>query len=122
VRLRCGDKVLSEADNWYVPSRLTPEMNRALDTTDIPFGRAVKALHFQRRTLSATVLWSPLPKGWEMNPPAALDQAVLAMPYALIEHRAVLTSPDGVPVSEVVETYTREVLDFPAPGSITPRP
>ena len=25
VRLRCGDHVLSEADNWYVPSRLTPE-------------------------------------------------------------------------------------------------
>ena len=26
VRLKCGDRVLSEADNWYVPSRLTPEM------------------------------------------------------------------------------------------------
>src|ERR1051326_6447622 len=25
VRLRCGDLVLSEADNWYVPARLTPE-------------------------------------------------------------------------------------------------
>jgi len=24
VRLRCGDRVLSEADNWYVPARLTP--------------------------------------------------------------------------------------------------
>src|SRR5205809_260633 len=26
VELRCGAHVLSEADNWYVPGRLTPEM------------------------------------------------------------------------------------------------
>ena len=30
----CGDQVFSEADNWYVPARLTAEMNHALDTTD----------------------------------------------------------------------------------------
>ena len=42
VRLICGDHVLSEADNWYVPARLTPEMNRLLDTTDTAFGRAVQ--------------------------------------------------------------------------------
>ena len=47
----CGSVVLSEADNWYVPSRLTPEMNRLLDTTDAPFGRVVQAVHFRRRTL-----------------------------------------------------------------------
>jgi len=39
VRLACGSHILSEADNWYVPSRLTPDMNRQLETTDIPFGR-----------------------------------------------------------------------------------
>jgi chorismate-pyruvate lyase len=43
VRLTCGDHVLSEADNWYVPARLTPEMNRLLDTTDTAFGRAANA-------------------------------------------------------------------------------
>src|SRR5688572_14270691 len=26
VELRCGAHVLSKADNWYVPGRLTPEM------------------------------------------------------------------------------------------------
>jgi hypothetical protein len=31
VRLRCGAYVLSEADNWYVPARLTDDMNRLLD-------------------------------------------------------------------------------------------
>jgi chorismate-pyruvate lyase len=119
VRLRCGTHVLSEADNWYVPSRLTPEMNRQLETTDIAFGRAVQALKFRRRTLSAELLWSPLPQGWEMG--AALPEpgaGSLTVPAELLQHRAVLTLPDGTPFSEVVETYTREVLAFPEP----PRP
>jgi chorismate-pyruvate lyase len=114
VRLECGSIVLSEADNWYVPSRLTPGMNKLLDTTDTPFGRAVQALHFQRRTLSAEVLWRPLPDGWEMNT-ASANAAVVPMPAHLLEHRAVLTLPDGTPFSEVVESYTGNVLGFPAP-------
>jgi hypothetical protein len=42
VRLFCGDHVLSEAGNWYVPARVTPEMNRVLDTTDTALGRTVR--------------------------------------------------------------------------------
>jgi chorismate-pyruvate lyase len=114
VRLKCGSVVLSEADNWYVPSRLTPEMNKLLDTTDTPFGRAVQALHFQRRTLSAKVLWRPLPEGWEMNA-ASINAVVVPIPATLLEHRAVLTLPDGTPFSEVVESYTADVLAFPVP-------
>jgi enamine deaminase RidA (YjgF/YER057c/UK114 family) len=68
VRLRCGSLVLSEADNWYVPSRLTKEMNELLDTSDTPFGKVVQGLHFQRRTLSSKLLWLPLLDGWEMRP------------------------------------------------------
>jgi hypothetical protein len=116
VRLECGSMVLSEADNWYVPSRLTPEMNKLLDTTDTPFGRAVQALHFQRRTLSTEVLWHPLPDGWEMNA-ASANAAIVPMPANLLEHRAVLTLPDGTPFSEVVESYTANVLGFPVPPS-----
>ena len=67
VRLHCGAHVLSEADNWYVPSRLTEDMNQALEHSDIAFGRAIQALHFQRHTLSARLLWTPLPQGWEMS-------------------------------------------------------
>jgi chorismate-pyruvate lyase len=114
VQLKCGSTVLSEADNWYVPSRLTPEMNKLLDTTDTPFGRAVQALHFQRRTLSSEVLWRPLPDGWEMNTTSARTPAV-PMPANLLAHRAVLTLPDGTPFSEVVESYTANVLGFPVP-------
>jgi hypothetical protein len=116
VRLRCGTVVLSEADNWYVPGRLTPEMNVLLETTDMPFGKVVQALHFQRRTLSAVLLWRPLPEGWEMNPAAAAATAApLQPPPNVLQHRAILTLPDGTPFSEVVETYSENVLAFPPP-------
>ena len=116
VRLKCGDHVLSEADNWYVPARLTSEMNHVLETTDTPFGKAVAALHFRRHTLSADLLWRPLPKGWEMGAASAPQEAgALAIPDLVLEHRAVLSTPDGKPFSEVVETYTSEVLAFPPP-------
>jgi hypothetical protein len=116
VRLKCGDHVLSEADNWYVPARLTPEMNYALETTDTPFGKAVAALHFRRHTLSADLLWRPLPKGWEMGEASTpKESGALTIPDHVLEHRALLSTPDGEPFSEVVETYTGEVLAFPAP-------
>jgi len=56
VELACGDRVLSEADNWYVPSRPTAEMNRLLETTDIAFGRAVAALKPFRQTFAVELL------------------------------------------------------------------
>jgi chorismate-pyruvate lyase len=111
VRLLCGTVVLSEADNWYVPARLTPEMNRLLDTTDTPFGRAVQPLHFQRHTISAEVLWQLLPEGWEMKSASeAGDAHELCLPAQVLRHRALLALPDGTPFSEVVETYTGNVL------------
>lgn len=120
VQLACGDHVFSEADNWYVQSRLTPEMNRLLDTSDTPFGLAVKALNFSRRTLSSTLLWAPLPTGWEMQMPTltSSDQP-LAIPERVLQHRAILSRGDGVPFSLVVETYRRDLFAFPldkAPG------
>ena len=105
VRLRCGAHVLSEADNWYRPERLTPEMNRLLETTDTPFGKVVQPLGFHRRTLEATDLLATTPA--DPRPSAALR-----LPAAVLQHRAVLELPDGTPFSEVVETYTDQVLDF----------
>lgn len=114
VRLSCGDHVLSEADNWYVPSRLTPEMNHVLDTSDTAFGRAVLGLHFQRHTQSAELLWRPVPDDWESGSSwRQSGNTSMPIPHAVIQHKAVLTLPDGTPFSEVVETYTNAVLDFP---------
>lgn len=121
VRLKCGDHVLSEAQNWYVPARLTPAMNATLDTTDTAFGRVVKPLDFRRRTLSSKLLWSPLPENWEMRaandntPLPAQPGAPLDIPRHVLQHRAVLTLPDGTPISQVTETYTADVLAFPDP-------
>jgi chorismate-pyruvate lyase len=117
VKLTCGAHVLSEADNWYVPSRLTADMNHQLETTETAFGRAVQPLHFQRRTLSAKLLWSPLPDGWETKATALPDAAArtLQVPHEVLQHQAVLALPDGTPFSNVVETYTAEVLAFPQP-------
>jgi chorismate-pyruvate lyase len=104
VRLRCGDHVLSEADNFYVPSRLTPEMNRALETTDTPFGKVVRPLKPYRRTFAAQTLWSAAK--------APGDAPNLPIPQKLFEHRAVLYSSENQPFSEVDEVYQRDILDF----------
>ena len=115
VQLMCGTHVFSEADNWYVPGRLTADMNQRLDTTDEPFGKVVQPLHFQRRTLSAELLWSPLPPGWEMRGAqgaAAVDRSSLRVPDAVLRHRAVLVDAAQQPFSTVVETYTNQLFDF----------
>jgi hypothetical protein len=88
VRLACGGRMLSEADNWYLPDRLTGAMNRALDTTDAPFGLVVRPLEFTRRTLQ--VRRSP----GANQPP---------------EVRAVLVSSTGATFSYVVEDYSPEL-------------
>ena len=91
VQLYCGTHLFSEADNWYVPSRLTPEMNWLLDQTDTPFGKVVQPLAPYRRTFSSTMLQSP---------------------SALFEHAAVLYSASHQPIAEVRETYQRGTLAF----------
>jgi chorismate-pyruvate lyase len=120
VRLRCGGIVLSEADNWYVPARLTPQMNRQLETTDTPFGVVVQPLHFQRHTLSAELLWQPMPAGWEMTPPPAEGPGKLCFPAHVLQHRAVLRLPDGTPISEVVETYSSNLFAIARFAPVTP--
>ena len=112
VRLKCGEVVLSEADNWYVPARLTAPMNKTLDSTGIPFGKVVKPLGFTRQTLSATLLWPPLPETSRISNglPSVNREHQQVLPYFLFEHRAVLRRLDGAPFSLLIERYTRNVL------------
>lgn len=97
VRLICGDRVLSEAENWYVPDRLTGAMNRILDTTATPFGRVVHPLAPTRRNLALDVLWTP-----EAGAPGP-ETPLFAI-------RAVLSTAGGTPFCEVTETYRGAVL------------
>ena len=89
VRLACGDQVLSVAHNWYVPIRLTAEMNRTLETTDTPFGKVVAPLGFRREWLSAQ-------RGKAAECPEG----------TVLSHRAVLRVADGSAISLVIECYT----------------
>jgi len=91
VRLQCGGAVLSDAYNWYVPARLTPAMNTALDTTRVPFGKVVAPIGLHRVALAG-----PAPA---------------ACPAGTIRHdRAVLHRDDGLAYSLVSECYTRANL------------
>ena len=110
VELACGRHVLSTADNWYRPGRLTEAMNRQLAQTSTPFGVVVRRLGFRRRTLDATVLFKALPDDWQARPRQPARPGLLAIPPAILRQRAVLETADGQPFSLVVETYTRAVL------------
>jgi len=116
VRLACGSHILSEADNWYVPSRLTPDMNRQLETTDIPFGRAVLDLQPIRQTLSVERLWSPLPPDWDRSSQEAGDRDApkgeLTIPPFLFRYHAIVFDAQRRPIALVVESYTGETLRY----------
>jgi len=86
VTLACGATAVSEADNWYLPDHLTPEMNHRLETTDAPFGLVVRPLGFTRRT-----------------------QATKTLRAGGQEIRAVLVTAAGAPFSYVVEDYAARV-------------
>ena len=88
VKLKCGKVTYSVADNWYVPQRLTPAMNAALDGGDTPYGRVIAPLRATRRTLGV----SERKHG------------------AFLTVRAVLTAGTGEPLAVVVERYQSRML------------
>jgi hypothetical protein len=93
VQLVCGEVVLSQAHNWFVPSRLGPEMNRQLNETDVPFGKVAAALRFSRQPIASARRGDPAcPAG------------------AISTHRALLCLPNGDPLALVVECYTEANL------------
>ena len=89
VQLSCGTAVLSEAYNWFVPARLTPEMNAALSNGDTPFGKITAPLGFRRVRLLEE-----------------RGKAEYCPPDTILIHRALLRLPDGQPLAYVVECYT----------------
>ena len=48
VALASGSLVLAEAVNWYVPERLPTDIANALQTTMVPFGRAIEPIGVSR--------------------------------------------------------------------------
>lgn len=93
VELSCGNHVLSSAHNWYVPGRLTAEMNTALAATTVPFGKIAAPLSYRRVPLQ--ILSRP-PRGCPANTISA--------------HRALLRLPDGRALAYVLECYSSDNL------------
>lgn len=93
VWLACGDTVMSDAHNWFIPARLTPGMNETLSTTNEPFGRVVSPLNFTRERLDSQ-----------------RGKAAFCPDGTILSHRARLNLPDGSPISLVVECYTEANL------------
>lgn len=122
VRLMCGDRLLSVAENWFVPGRLPAEATDVLARTDTPFGTAIRALSPSRRTISAELLWHPLAIGWESKPNpergGGEEGPCEAVPAELIRHRALVLDKDGKALAEVVETYRRGLMEFDVPWTL----
>ncbi|MGI8841940.1 MAG: hypothetical protein ACR2F8_14345 [Caulobacteraceae bacterium] len=91
VKLTCGGRLLSEADNWYLPDRLTRKMNQELDHGDVPFGVVARPLRFHRKPVGAPIVGRA------------------AVPYVL-RQRALLVGAGGRPISFVQENYTVKLV------------
>lgn len=94
VHLSCGEQLLSRAQNWYVPSRLTPQMNAILDATDTPFGKVAAPLAFRREVIETR-------RGPGPDCPAD----------TVLFQRAILRLPDGRPLAHVLECYAPTALE-----------
>lgn len=111
VRLRCGRRVVAEADNWYLAGRLTPDINRVLETTDTPFGTAIASLAPSRCTIAVRSLWAPHPASWDFA--AEMSSGLTAppiIPASLFRHSAVIYAGGQTPISFVEEVYKRSLL------------
>lgn len=88
VRLECMGIMLSEADNWYVPSRLTEDMRRQLAATRTPFGAVIQPLRPRRQ-----------------NRLIKFDGGAI-----LFEHEGLVAAADGRPLALVRERYQRALI------------
>lgn len=129
VELYCGERLMSSAELWYVPSRLTPPMQEALKETDKPFGTVVAELGLSRRTDDVERLWAVLPTSWERNAATAdgrqrtrdwvhANPAMLTpQPDRSMFRTEVVVSgakapADGRPIALTYETYKMDALAF----------
>jgi hypothetical protein len=101
VQLMRGSLRLAAAENWFVPQRLTADMNEALIRTHVPFGRVVAPLHPFRRTLAAH-----LPSHSEI----------------ILVHKAVILSKVGTALAYVKESYFSALVSSAPAPLLVPRP
>ncbi|KCZ82882.1 hypothetical protein HAD_14382 [Hyphomonas adhaerens MHS-3] len=109
VKLKCGDRTLSEAENWYVPSRLTPVMNRTLTETHTPYGKVVRPLAPRRQTFEVQRSdW--LDSQLSPNAAAATPVSLPSCDATVFSHGALVISGEGLPLAEVRENYKMDLV------------
>ncbi len=120
VRLMRGSLALATAENWFVPQRLTADMNEVLNQTEVPFGTVIAPLRPFRRTLAAHL--QPLTTDPAEDLLRARGSAHQPRPEVILEHIAVILSGSGTALALVKEHYFSELVSFasapsPSPGS-----
>ena len=93
VALASGERVLSRADNWFTPGRLSSGVNAGLDASQTPFGRLVGRMSPSRQVISADRLW------------VAPQQPVPAEVFRLFAVVSGQTGEGRRPLAVVNETY-----------------
>jgi hypothetical protein len=113
VRLSWAGKVVSEAENWYVPQRLPADVLAVLNRGDASFGAVVARLS-PRRTTIAALSCDELRHG---GPAAQRCLAQLAQsdafspPDAFVLHINAVMTASGQALAELREHYRRELLE-----------
>ncbi|RED34545.1 hypothetical protein BJ123_110185 [Rhodopseudomonas thermotolerans] len=112
VWLRWGDRVLSEAENWYVPERLPPAMREAVADGTQPYGAVVAGLRPQRITITA--LRSDQVRADRFGTEAVLAQLARTEGFsrhdAFVLHIHAVMMAAGIVLAELREHYRRELL------------
>lgn len=110
VWLMYKGRILSDAENWYVPARLSKDMQDQLEQSALPFGTVIAPCAPTRETLSNERLWHH-----KAPPPLA------RLPVHILRHNALVRDASGRPISEVRESYTRNIL-MHSPKDIAKQP
>jgi hypothetical protein len=108
VQLMRGSLALAAAENWFVPQRLTADMNEALNRTNVPFGTVIAPLHPVRRTQVAHA-W-PLVDEPVEDPAWFSGSAHQPRPEIILEHKATILTGSGASLALVNEFFFAEVV------------
>jgi hypothetical protein len=119
VRLMRGSLALATAENWFVPQRLTADMNETLNQTEIPFGTVIAPLRPFRRTLAAHL--QPLAADPAEDLLRARGSAHQPRPEIILEHIAVILSGSRTALAFVKESFFSELVSFALAPSSWPR-
>lgn len=110
VQLVTAGTVLVDADNWYFIDRLTRNMQRKLEATDISFGRVIAGLRPRRRTFLVKLCTLAELEAVHEHREFHAWESDSIRPDHVFEHRALVHLPDGRPLAVVHERYRATLL------------